>query len=219
MKYSFTAIFILCTFSMGQWGCGPTCKTIQINAAASDTLEASNERIAWVLPPNCQWAVNVDIAPGEFSAVNQSLDPKLLDYCAVQVHQRTSSTTAYENNRHDYFDDPKNVMTMSYPRGGIRTMQTISHVCSSIGGWYGIKEGTVKGGEYGPVTWVKPPPTGYEWLYFHALQESPEKYVTIWVRSIYSSTTQRDSIRQVVERFVASVDWLTPTGANTALDP
>ncbi len=201
-------------------GCGCTCKTIQIDAAASDTLEASNERIAWVLPSNCQWEVRLDETPGGFLAVNNGPEPSIINSFYVQIHWRTKSAGAYQNNRHDYFDDADKETPLQRLGGGVETERTIGHICSSIGGWFGLKESTIMGRTYGAGTYLPPPPPpGYDWLYFTATQEAPEKYMKIGVQSTYSSPAQRDSIRHVVERFVASVHWLTPSGSNTTLDP
>ena len=102
----------------------------------------------------------------------------------------------YENNMHDYRDD-------SYFHTDLLTGERFDvrfdkHICSSIGGWYGVFECDphVEGDSIFVQSYV-------------AKQEVPDRVMTLQIDGRYSNPKEKDELKEEVYRIIASTEWLS----------
>ena len=138
-----STVLFLTTFVVLVGGCGPTCRTIQVDTSRADTLSVQKERIAWVLPHEGNWSVHLSEGDNWFTATNippDSIRESGTDIIlSVMIHQREPRRNPYKNNTRDY----RKLLHKKWkprPGEGVTTITFIGHICSSLGGWYGFEE-------------------------------------------------------------------------------
>ncbi len=175
--------------------CRPQCRLVESPAQLTDTLDVDDEIYALSLPEREHWELDPD---GVASIIVKNTISGI-DLVAFYITDRIEPGNGpYENNEHDYRGD-------SYfhtdPLTGERSdVRFVRHICSSIGGWYGVFE--CDPFLQGDTVFVQ---------CFVAKQEAPDRIMAMEVWGRFNTTDEQKALRKEVYQFIASTEWLSAT--------
>ncbi len=101
----------------------------------------------------------------------------------------------YEHNTHDYRGESRSYQEFD---GTEITRRYAKHICSPLGGWYGVFEydARVEGDSVFSKSFV-------------AFQELPEKLMTVRMNGRFKNKAELEKLRQEAFQAIASIQWLS----------
>lgn len=179
------------------FACRPQCDLIEVPTSHRDTLRyftgASYQVCSVIMPADGRWSVNPDRSDFIYHNGNR----RGVSNVGFNIHFRGDPGIGpYENNMHDYRGDSYfHIDLLTGKRSDVRFDK---HICSSIGGWYGVFECDPQ--VEGDSIFVQS---------FVAKQEVPDRVMTLTIDGRYSNPKEKDELKDEVYRIIASTEWLS----------
>lgn len=176
--------------------CRPQCDVIEVPRGHLDTLRSNrgsgSEMCTIILPADGDWFIQSQVLDYVFS----SNDRRGLIGVQVTFNCRGDMKFGpYEHNMHDYRGESRSYQELD---GTVITRRFARHICSPLGGWYGVFEYDARA--EGDSVFLKS---------FVAVQELPEKLMTVAVNGRFRSKEEQEKFRQEAFQAIASIQWLS----------